>query len=185
VQRLVIIGPSGSGKTTLGRWVEATLGLPFTDLDDVHWRPGWTEAAVDDFRRDVDRLCTGPRWVLAGNYGKARDLIWPRADTLAWLDLPLAHVLWRSTARALRHWWTAESICNGNRQTLLQIANGRDSLIGYTLRTYGQRRREWPALLAADEHRRLRHVRLRSAAEAAAWQRAITAAQAGNTPVDR
>jgi adenylate kinase family enzyme len=104
VQRLVIIGPSGSGKTTLGRWVEATLGLPFTDLDDVHWRPGWTEAAVDGFRRDVNRLCTAPRWVLAGNCGKARDLIWPRADTLVWLDLPLAYVLWRSTARALRHW---------------------------------------------------------------------------------
>jgi hypothetical protein len=185
VQRVVVIGPSGSGKTTLGRWLEAEFALPFTDLDDLHWRPGWIEAPLDEFRRDVDRCTRAERWVVAGNYGKARDLVWPRADTLVWLDLPLAPVLWRSTTRALRQWWTAEPICNGNRQGLVQLCNGRDSLIGYTLRTYHARRREWPALLAAAEHTSLRRYRLRSAAEVAGWQRALRAAQSGNTPVDR
>ena len=189
MQRLVLIGPSGSGKTTLGRWVEATLGLPFTDLDDLHWRPGWIEVPLEHMRRDVDALTQAQRWVLAGNYAEARDLIWPRADTLVWLDLPLAQVLWRSTSRALRHWWTREPICNGNRQTLAQLANGRDSLLGYTVRTFAARRREWPALLVSQEFRHLRWSRLRSDAEVAAWQRAVAGdqarRQAGNTPVDR
>lgn len=185
MQRLVLIGPSGSGKTTLGRWVEVELGLPFTDLDDLHWRPGWVEASLDDFRRGVDRCSRAPRWVIAGSYTKVRDLVWPRADALVWLDLPLAHVLWRSTARALRQWWTAEPICNGNRQTLAQLAYGRDSLLGYTLRTFAARRREWPALLISEAFRHLRCSRLRSHMEVAARQRSIAGTQTGNTPVDR
>jgi hypothetical protein len=185
MQRVVIVGPSGSGKTTLGRWVEARLGLPFADLDDLHWRPGWVEAPLDELRRDVDRCTRAPRWVIAGNYANVRDLVWPRADSLVWLDLPLAHVLWRSTGRALRHWWTAEPICNGNRQTLAQLAYGRASLLGYTVRTFAGRRREWPALLISEEFRHLRCSRLRSHMEVAAWQRAIAGTQTGNTPVDR
>jgi hypothetical protein len=185
VRHLILIGPSGSGKTTLGRWVEATLGLPFTDLDDLHWRPGWVEAPLDDFRHDVDRCTRAPRWVIAGNYGKVRDIVWSRADALVWLDLPLAHVLWRSTTRALRHWWTAEPICNGNRQTLAQLFNGRDSLLGYTLRTFAARRREWPALLNSRDFRHLHCSRLRSHREVAAWQCALAGTQTGNTPVDR
>jgi hypothetical protein len=185
VQRIALIGPSGSGKTTLGRWLQTTLGTPFTDLDDLHWRLGWVEAPLDAFRRDVDRLAQTPCWAIAGSYAKARDLIWPRADTLIWLDLPLFQVLWRSTSRAVRQWWTAEPICNGNRQTLAQLVNGRDSLIGYTLLTFPQRRREWPRLLAAPEYRHLSQFRLRSHAEVAAWQRAVAAGQSGKTPVDR
>jgi hypothetical protein len=185
VQRQVLIGPSGSGKTTLGRWVEATLGLPLTDLGDLRWRPGWLEAPLDDLRRDVDRCTRAPRWVIAGNYAKARDLVWSRADALVWLDLPLAQVLWRSPARALRHWWIAEPVCNGNRQTRAQLANGCDSLIGYTFCTFAARRREWPALLVSQEFRHLSQSRLRSDPEVAAWQHAIAGTQTGNTPVDR
>jgi shikimate kinase len=43
MQRVVIFGASGSGKTMLGRWLGKHLDLPFTDLDDVHWRAGWVE----------------------------------------------------------------------------------------------------------------------------------------------
>lgn len=185
MQRVVIVGPSGSGKTTLGRWIEREVGLPFTELDDLHWRPGWVEAPLREFRGAVDGVTQASRWVVAGNYAKARDLVWPRADTLVWLDLPLGQVLWRSTSRALRQWWTREPICNGNRQTLAQLVNGRDSLIGYTLRTFSPRRREWPQLLAADDCRHLRQFRLRSHSAIVAWQRATSESQTGNTPVDR
>lgn len=185
MQRVVIIGASGSGKTTLGRWIERQIGLPFTDLDDLHWRPGWIEAPLDEFRRAIDERTRASHWVVAGNYAKTRDLVWPRADTLVWLDLPLAQVLWRSTKRALRDWWTRDPICNGNRQTLAGMVNGRESLLGYTLHTFAPRRREWPTLLASDGCRHLRQFRLHDQAQIDAWQRQIKAAQAGNTPVDR
>ena len=182
MQRVVVFGASGSGKTTLGHWLSERLNLPFTDLDDVHWRPGWTESPTEEFRAAVDSTTSLERWVVAGNYGKVRDLLWPRADTLIWLDLPLAQALRRSAARALRQWWTKEAICNGNRQTLVQILNGRDSLLGYTLCTYHARRREWPRLLNLPEHARATVVHLRSATEIATWQAGI---QPGKTPVDK
>jgi adenylate kinase family enzyme len=146
MKRVVIIGPSGSGKATLGQWIGRHVGLPFTNLDDLHWRPAWVEAPLREFRAAVDSVAQASRCVVAGNYAEARDLVWLRADTLVWLDLPLAQVLWRSTSRALRHSWTREPICNGYRRTPAQLVNGRDSLIGYTLHTFRQRRREWTRL---------------------------------------
>jgi hypothetical protein len=120
--------------------------------------------------------------LIAGNHGKARDLVWPRADALVWLDLPLTTVLRRSAVRGLRHWFSGEQICNGNRQRLWMLVNGRDSLLGYTLRTYHRRRAEWPLALRLAEHRHARVFRLRNSAEIAAWQAQV---QAGKTPVER
>ena len=182
MNRVAVVGPSGGGKTALGRWIEVEFGLPFTDLDDVFWRPGWQQAPEPAFRADVDRLTRQPRWVLAGNYSPVRDLVWPRADTLVWLDLPLPVVLWRTTLRVIRQARTQEPVCNGNRQDIRALVFGKDPLLAYTLRTNRRRRRDWPALLAAPEHAHLNVARLRSAAQVAAWQRRI---QAGNTPVDR
>ena len=173
--RIAVIGPSGSGKTSLGRWIEQHLGLPFTDLDDLHWRPGWSEAPLTESRAAVDATTHPPRWVVAGNYAKVRDLIWPRAELIVWLDLPLATVLRRSTARALRQWWTREPICNGNRQTLAHMVIGHDALLLYTLRTFHARRRDWPALLGASARAEVQVQRLCSARAVAAWQRAAQA----------
>jgi hypothetical protein len=182
MQRVAIIGPSGSGKTTLGRWIESEFGLPFTDLDDLHWRPGWAEAPLDEFRREVDQRTRAPRWVVVGNYGKARDLVWTRADTLLWLDLPLPLVLWRTTRRVFRQARTGEPICNGSHQSRRAPVFGKDPLLWYAIRTVPRRRREWPRILGSPEHAHAAVVRLRSPAQVAAWQRSV---QAGNTPVDR
>ncbi len=169
-QRIVLIGASGSGKTTVGRWVAARLGLPFTDLDNVFWRPGWQKAPAEVFRADVDRLTSQPRWVLAGNYSSARDLIWPRADTLVWLDLPLPVTLWRSAVRVLRQARSGEAICNGNRQTVSALFFGKDPLLWYAIKTVPPRRRQWPIDLAAPEHQHLQVARLRSARAVRRWQ---------------
>ena len=185
MQRVAIIGASGSGKTTLGRWIERQLGLPFTDLDDVFWRPGWQKAPVERFRADVDRLATEPRWVLVGNYGSVRDLVWPRADTLVWLDLPLPLTLWRTAVRVARDARSQEPICNGNRQSLSALLFGKDPLLWYAITTVPRRRREWPVVLAAPEHRHLTVLRLRSRAAVVRWQQTVEAVQTGNTPVDR
>jgi hypothetical protein len=193
--RVVVIGSSGSGKTTLGRWLGRTFDLPFTDLDDVYWRPGWGEAPTEEFRADVDRITGDARWVVVGNYAKARDLIWPRADTLVWLDLPLPLVLWRTTRRVIRQARSGEPVCNGNRQHLGALVFGSDPLLGYTLRTHHRNRRHWPDALREPQHAHLHAVRLRSRREVAAWQACVQrpgqshrrepAGQAPNTPVDR
>jgi hypothetical protein len=182
VRRVCIFGASGSGKTTLGRWLAGQRNLRFVDLDDLHWLPGWVERATADFRDEVDRVTRGPAWVVAGNYSEARDLLWPRADTLVWLDLALPRVLWRTSLRVFRQAYSGEPICNGNRQRIGALVFGSDSLLGHTLRTYHARRREWPAALSQPRHARAIVYRLRSPREVAAWRASV---QAGNTPVER
>ena len=173
MRRIVVFGASGSGKTTLAHWLSKRLALPFTDLDDVFWRPDWNESPVDQFRDAVACLAAGEQWVIAGNYNKVRDLLWPRADTLIWLDLPLMQVLWRTTLRASRQAWTGEAICNGNRQTLAALIKPPNSLLGYTLRHHRARKRDWPVAFRQPQHAHATVIHLCSADEVAAWQNTL------------
>ena len=95
-----MVGSTGSGKTTFARALASILGVPRVELDELNWGPNWTPFDNATFRERVAAATSGDAWVVDGNYGGrgARDIIWPRADTVVWLDLPL-HVtlarLWR------------------------------------------------------------------------------------------
>jgi adenylate kinase family enzyme len=170
-RRIVVAGISGNGKTTLGRRLSAQLGVPFTELDSLMHMPGWTEAEPDDFRRNVQAVMDASEgWVLDGMYqGLLGDLVLRRADTLVWLDQPLPLVLYRLIRRALRDVVTQRDLFNGNRQTLKMAFWGRDSLVGFAVRSHFKRRREWPEGIGAP--RTLEVVRLRSPAEVERWVR--------------
>ena len=74
MQRIVIIGSTGSGKSTLGRTLAAKFGVPHTEMDTLHWLPGWIERDDATFRELVDAFTAQPAWVIDGNYSVARDL---------------------------------------------------------------------------------------------------------------
>jgi hypothetical protein len=107
----------------------------------------------------VERATAGARWVVAGNYGRVRDLVWPKADTVAWLDYPFPLVLSRLTVRTVRRAVTREVLWNGNRNWLFK--------------TYWAYRREFPRLFALPAHAHLRIARLRRPREADAWLASI------------
>lgn len=98
-----------------------------------------------------------------------RDLIWGRADTLVWLDYAFPLVLWRLTTRTLRRIAIQETVCNGNRETWRHALHPRTSLFFWAFKTYWQRRREMPLMLAQPEYQHLALVRLRSSRDAAEW----------------
>jgi len=89
-RRVVIAGISGNGKTTLGRRLAQKLGVPFTELDGLMYRPGWVSAESETFRREVEAVMdASDGWVLDGMYkAQLDDLVLRRADTLVWLDQP-------------------------------------------------------------------------------------------------
>jgi len=68
--------------------------------------------SLDRARRASSRARLG----LDGNYSAVRELLWSRADTVIWLDLPLWLVEWRLVRRSLWRWLAREELWNGNRE---------------------------------------------------------------------
>jgi adenylate kinase family enzyme len=173
-RRIVVLGTTGAGKTTLARRLAGRLGLPHIELDALYWGPGWTAIPTDLFRERAAAATASDRWVADGNYGAVRDIVWPRADLLVWLDYPLAVSFWRLTRRSLRRGLTGEELWNGNRERLRTQFLGRDSLFLWALKSHGRQRREYPAQFIRPEHAHLAVVRLRSPRAARRWLARVT-----------
>lgn len=138
-RRIVVVGTSGAGKTTLAKALASRLAYPHVELDALYWDPGWQPARIGVFRERVATVIARDAWVVDGNYSKARDLVWGRADTLVWLDYPLRVVLPRLIVRTLRRGLTGEVLWNGNREYLRDFL-GKDSLLHWAITTHRRRR---------------------------------------------
>lgn len=166
MRRVIVIGTTGSGKTTLAHALAARLGVPHAEQDAWNHLPGWQEAPLAQFRAQVAAFTAQPAWVMDGNYSKARDIGWTRADTLVWLDYPAPVVFTRLLRRTLRRGLTGEELWNGNRERL-GFSLTRGGILAWFFRTHWRRRRETPGQLASFPH--LEVVRLRTPAEAERW----------------
>jgi adenylate kinase family enzyme len=156
----VIASASGSGKTTLGRALAERLGVPFHELDALNHGPGWTEATPAELRARVEPLVASPAWVIDSSYrSKLGDLVLAQADTIVWLDLPRRVWLPRLLRRTVRRAVMQEELWNGNRETLRSVLWAQDALIPYAWRSFAERRRRYPAELAAYPVVRLRSSR--------------------------
>ncbi len=165
-RRLIVVGATGSGKTTMARRIAAAIDAPHTELDALYWGPKWQPVGTEIFRaRGSERVAT-PAWVLDGNYSVARDLVWPAAEMLVWLDYSLPHVAVRLVRRTSRRVISREELWSGNVERLSEQLWSRDSIFLWLLKTHGKHRRLYPALLREPAHAHLRVVRLRSPREA-------------------
>lgn len=167
--RIVVAGTTGSGKTTMARRLSARLGLPHVELDALHWEPGWQEAETEVFRERVAAATAGDGWVLDGNYSKVRDIYWPCADSIVWLDYPLSIILWRLWWRTVRRVVTREKLWNGNREGLTNAFFSRNSILLWALSTYDRRRKQYAALLEQPESAHLTVLHFTSPRAADQW----------------
>lgn len=172
-RRVNVVGTTASGKTMFARALAARLGVPYVELDALHWEAGWTEARKEVFRRRVTDATAGEAWVVDGNYAAVRDIVWGRAEAVVWLDFPLRTILWRYATRTQRRIRSGEELWpgTGNREQLSMHLLRRDGLLWWILSTYRRRRREYPPQLAARPH--VAAVRLRSGRDADAWLRNV------------
>lgn len=106
MRRVHIVGTSGAGKTIFAASLAHRLAVPHVEIDALAWGPDWGETPRGELRQRLAAALAGPSWVVDGNYGFLRDLVWSRADTVVWLDFSFAvvmgRVLRRTAGRVLR-----------------------------------------------------------------------------------
>lgn len=166
MERVVVVGQSGSGKSTVSRLLAARWGVVHVELDALFHGAGWQPRP--SFAADVEAATRGARWVVDGNYGQVKDLLWSRADTLVWLDLPR----WLTTSRALRRSVARAALrvplWNGNRErwtTMLRATHP----VRWSWQTHARHRAEYEQRLTDPRWAGLQVVRLRSRAEVVGW----------------
>jgi hypothetical protein len=171
-RRVLVVGDSCTGKSALGGRLARALAAPHVELDALYWRPGWTPSPEAEFRARVDEATRAERWVLSGNYNLQRDLSWPRADTLVWLDFPLRVTLPRIVGRSWRRWRRRELLWGTNVERFwpqLKLWSPPDSLLAWTLTHHRTLRRRYESALVDPACAHLVAHRLRSPAELARW----------------
>jgi adenylate kinase family enzyme len=168
-RRIIVLGTTGSGKTTVAARLARHLGVPHVELDALIHGPNWVDVPPAVFRARTAQATAGDGWVVDGNYGEVRDLVWPRVQTAIWLDYPMHVPLRRVTWRTLRRIILRETIYNDNRETLRYAIFNREGLITWIITTHRTRRREFTARFQQPESAHLIVYRFRSPRETAAW----------------
>src|SRR3954447_25175768 len=176
-ERILILGRTGSGKTTLARALAGALEVPHVELDSLYFGPDFSTTPLPLLRERTSAAIAGERWVTDGNKRAVRDLVWPRADTIVWLDYPLGLRLWRlaKRARGRASVLTADAAERGSRTALpgqlLAAAKG----VLTALRSHAGQRREYPRMFAEPANEHLAVVRLRSPRATRQWLARATA----------
>jgi predicted kinase len=169
--RIVIIGRTGSGKTTLARELAGALGVPHVELDALYFGADFSTVPLSVLRERTRAAIAGDQWVTDGNKSAVRDIVWPRADTIVWLDYPFLVSVWRLGKRAL--WRTsvlkAQAAQSGEKASLPRQLLAAAKGVLTALRSHRGQRREYPRMFAQPENQHLSVVRLRSPHATRRW----------------
>ncbi len=178
-RRIVVVGSSNAGKSTLAARLAKSLDAPFVELDALNWRPNWVEAPHEEFAAAVIEATAGDAWVVAGSYSRVtRQHVWPRAQCIVWLDLPLRTTLPRLIRRSWRRWRTRELLWGTNTEVFwrhLKLWDQEQSLIAFLVRNHRRQRRLRLAETRDPRWAHIEFVRLRSPQEVHAWVREFEA----------
>jgi adenylate kinase family enzyme len=152
------------------------LGASNIELDGIYHQPGWEPLDDDLFRARVAEATEATAWVVDGNYSAVREMVWERADTVVWFDLPYALVMARSVRRTVRRAVTRQELWNGNREpwSNLYSLDPRKSIIAWAATRHGVYRRRYREAEHDPRWAGLRFVRLRSQRAADAFLAEVT-----------
>jgi adenylate kinase family enzyme len=169
VRRVSVVGNSGSGKTTLAAALGRAIGAPHLELDAIFHQPNWEPLERAAFRSRVAEFVAADAWVVDGNYSAVRDLVWARADTVVWLDLPRHRIMRQLIVRTLRRMLTRAELWNGNTEQLRNLfrLDPNESILRWAWTQHGTYVERYGAAARDPEFQHLRFIRVSSPAAAA------------------
>jgi adenylate kinase family enzyme len=166
--RIAVVGTTGSGKTTLARALAAQLALSYIEMDALNWQTGWRDVSRTDpeeFVRRVAVAVADEAWVVDGNYGLVRDLVWRRATHLVWLDYDRSIIMWRVIRRSLVRAALRTQLWAGNRERWSHMLRPSHP-IRWAWDTWDQRRKDFEERVERQDYAHLAVLRLRLPREA-------------------
>jgi adenylate kinase family enzyme len=170
-RHICVVGVTGSGKSMLANELARRNHVPYVELDALYWGSNWTHSSDEEMRQRTDEATRGDAWVVDGNYSFIRDLTWPRAEAVVWLDYPLMIILWRLWVRTWKRVLTKENLWGTNTERLWPQFFSKDSLFLWALKTYRKRKRTYANLLSSPEYASLIVYHFKSPRETDAWLR--------------
>lgn len=166
--RIAIIGVSGSGKSTLARKLAANYSLPLVELDKFLFDEQGQKRNTDLFLADVKKAVSGKQWIVEGISYKMADLVWPKADFVIWLDLPLRtmwpRVFWRSLQRLI----TRGSMPSGH-PVKFSSEFGRHGIVRNLHKIYANIHDQYPKHFDKAEKGKVNLIRINSRKELDRW----------------
>jgi adenylate kinase family enzyme len=107
----------------VARRIAAIIAAPHLEMDSVFHKHGWADDAPPEFGSTLDEFTRTDRWVIDGNYAShgARDVVWPRADTIVWLDPPRHTATARVVVRTLRRVITREELWDSVKEPFTNL----------------------------------------------------------------
>jgi adenylate kinase family enzyme len=173
-RRICVVGTTGSGKSMLASELARRLQLPHVELDALHWGPDWTHCSDEEMRLLAEEATCGDAWVVDGNYGIIRDITWPRAEAVIWLDYTLPLILWHLWKRTWKRVLKREKLWGTNYEKFWPQFFSKDSLFLWALQTYQRRKQTYSALFASPDYAFLVKYHFKSPRETEAWLRSWT-----------
>ena len=159
--RINVLGTAGSGKSTFSKLIAEKLSVSYIQLDELFWKPNWTESSDEEFFPKLEKALFSDDWVLDGNYTRTIPIKWKRVQMVVYLDLPFHIVLYRVIKRSLIRGFKNEELWAGNRETIWKQFFTRDSIILWTLKMFYKNRERFEVNSKSSEYSHIRFVRLR------------------------
>lgn len=175
--RIAVVGNSGSGKSTLASRVAERIGAEHIELDAIHHQPDWTPIDREEMRRTVAERIEADCWVVDGNYASmVQDLVFGRADTVVWLDLPRRVVMPRVVRRTLGRMVLRRELWNGNRERFSNLFNTdpMENIILWSWTQHNRYRDRYAAAAADPANAHLNWVRITSPVQQRRWLRSLS-----------
>jgi adenylate kinase family enzyme len=181
MQRVSVVGNSGSGKTTVAAELARLIGAPHLELDSVFHQPGWVPLPEPEFQARVADFIAAPCWVVDGNYSAVRDLVWSRADTVVWLDLPRWQVMRQVVRRTISRAARRAELWNGNVEPWSNFLHldPEQSILAWAWTRHRVYRDRFLRAMIDPGHAQLRFIRLTTLDEVQAFLAAAGRPQEG------